>query len=914
MTASAFAAAPLDEGVWQPVVPEFRTPSPRTVKGAYFKGMLIKSPKDNCADGVHDYIFRRIVFLKAKPVEAWVQLIGIGSVKFRLNGEVVAGNGDWMHPTVADVGGRLAEGRNEIDFVYPWRDAKKGVLAELFVRYPDGSHERIDTDSSFQVSGDGGKTWDDVVEQPAPPANPFPYVRRLAYIDFANLKEFASGSVEPGEAVAGSRVRVRFRFKGPHPLAPLDIGISLRRNGGEFWHEDVTLGGECIKSGSDGGWTLDFPFSLPFYLSDGKYDLVVESGLSCVSGAVAKAAFTCQRAGPFKGFEKRVHADVRMVAGAPQFHLGGEPFFALWGGVSQLARPDGVPRHSSSPLSVVTVYSKSYDSLGVWWPSENGFDPSVFDRQAEMYRRANGDGAYFMWDLALYPPRDWIMKHPGEMCMDDKGERVSVGRSAFSFASKPAIDAMERAMVKAIRYLESSPYANRIIGYRISSGNTTEWLGWNAPRGRELDFSPAAERAFAEYVRSNHPEWNDLGIPSTEERSSSDSVSRAKTAAYYDFYSRVVADDIIRLARKAREVAGPGKLIGTYYGYAMTMHATGHSQMRAHYALKHLLDAKAVDFLMSPQPYQVRRLGDACGEMKPFATIAANGVVPVIEDDTRTSNGPYNGNNWQTHTLAQTIGVVRRNAAVALCRHEPVFFFALCEGTEFDFPEFADDMAKIRKIGERCLANRTPRNAEVAYVVSEAAVKATPIVNEKSRAAGFSRQRYNSDGSVLSEDMMCKPGFQDVYQYNYTTLARAGAPVDYVLAEDLADHPGKYKLYIEPDILAGKMRFRSADGVVEGDTLLKVKDLRERYTRAGVHIYSATDDPMEADGSLFMLHARFAGKKTVILPRKTTVLDVFNRRIVAKDVDAFSFDAALHSSWLFYFGDDAEELATELNR
>ena len=908
-------AANLDEGVWPSVVPEFKTPSPRIVKGAYFKGRLIKSPKSNCADGVQEYVFRRSVYLKAKPVEAWVQFIGIGSARLRLNGEVAARNGDWMHPTVAEIGGRLVEGRNEIDFVYPWRKSpKRGVLAELFIRYQDGSHERIDTDSSFRVSGDGGKTWDDVVEQLPPPAKPFPFVRRLSYVDFANLQKFVSGSVEPGEVVAGSRVKARFQFKGPLPLAPLDVGVTVSRNGGEFWHEDVALGGECIKAGKDGGWTLDLPFSLPLYLSDGEYDLVVSSGLSCVSGAVAKAAFTCRRAAPIKGFEKRVHADVRMVAGAPQFHIDGEPFFALWGGVAQRARHDRTPRHSSAPLSVVTVYSRSYDSRDEWWLSEDGFDPAVFDRQAEMYRRANGDGAYFMWNLTLYPPQDWIAKHPGEMCVDDKGERVSDGASVFSFASKAAIDAMERAMVKAIRYLEFSPYANRIIGYRITSGHTIEWLGWDAPRGREVDFSPATEKAFSEYVKANHLELGDSRIPSPEERASSDPASRAKTAAYYDFYSRAVADDIIRLARKAREVAGAGKLIGAYYGYSMTMHATGRSQMRAHYALKHLLDAKAVDFLMSPQPYQVRRLGDTCGEMKPFATLAANGVVPVIEDDTRTHNGPYNGNNWQTHTLEQTIGIVRRNAGVALCRHEPVFFFALCEGTEFDYPEFTDDMAKIRKLGERCLANKTPRNAEVAYVISEEAIKATPAMKVKSRAAGFSMQRYNPDGSVSVEDAACLPGFTDVFRFNYTTLARAGAPVDFVLAEDLAEHPGRYKLYIEPDIVAGKMRFKAASGVTEGDTFLKADTLRDIYARAGVHVYSATDDPMEADGSIFTLHARFAGRKTVTLPKRTTVLDVFNRRVVAKDADKFSFDAPLHSSWLFYFGDDAERVLEDIAR
>ena len=617
---------------------------------------------------------------------------------------------------------------------------------------------------------------------------------------------------------------------------------------------------------------------------------------------------------PTNLFTKPVKADVRMIAGAPQFHLDGKPFFALWGGVRQIKRPDGRPRHSSAPLSVVTVYSyvTQGSSCEAWWPSADGFNPEIFDRQAELYIRENPD-AYFVWDLVLYPPKDWVKAHPADIILDDTGKPSTDGPAPFSFASKSALDVMERAMVKAMRYLESAPYANRIIGYRVNSGHFTEWISWFPQAGHVTDFSPVAQQAFAEYVRQNHPEWSDSHIPTAAERASSDPVARSRCTAYYDFYAQQTVGNIIRLMRKAREIVGPGKLLGTYCGYLMTLHVEGNSQMRGHHALKHLLDAKAVDYLMSPQPYGIRRLGDTCGEMKPFETLAANGVVPVIENDTRTSNGPYNGNNWQVHTRAQSIGIIRRDAGIALCRREPVFFYALCEGTEFDFPEFAADMAVVRKVAEHCLAQRVERPAEVAYVVSEKMFKSAPLPNEKlRRSAGFARQRYNQDGSVKRENVSCVPGTRDVFQFNYTTLARAGAPVDYVLAEDLADHPGSYKLYIEPDIIACKMRFRTAAGVTEGDTLLTVDGLRDIYARVGVHVYSRTGDPVEANDRLFTLHARFAGVKEITLLRKTTVLDVFNKRIVAKDVDTFSFDAPLHSSWLFYLGDDAETLLRNL--
>ena len=67
--------------------------------------------------------------------------------------------------------------------------------------------------------------------------------------------------------------------------------------------------------------------------------------------------------------------------------------------------------------------------------------------------------------------------------------------------------------------------------------------------------------------------------------------------------------------------------------------------------------------------------------------------------------------------------------------------------------------------------------------------------------------------------------------------------------------------------------------------------------------------PVDALGTVPVdAHARNAGKKTIRLPRKTMVVDVFNQKVVARDVDSFTFDAPLHSSWLFCFADDAESL------
>ena len=109
------------------------------------------------------------------------------------------------------------------------------------------------------------------------------------------------------------------------------------------------------------------------------------------------------------------------------------------------------------------------------------------------------------------------------------------------------------------------------------------------------------------------------------------------------------------------------------------------------------------------------------------------------------------------------------------------------------------------------------------------------------------------------------------------------------------------------------VRTGKALSVFSGIWQFDVPFLNALAKRAGVHIYSESSDPVEANTSLFALHARFPGEKTIRLPRKTDVLDVFARRIVARQSSTFTFDAPLHSSHLFYYGNDAEKVLAKLN-
>jgi hypothetical protein len=827
------------------------------------------------------------------------------------------------------------------------------------------------------------------------------------------------GSATPDNATAGETVHFRYDFRGPKPRqGPIELRVSLISGSSCRWEETVKVPVENIEDVGDEVWRVAFSYTLPLYINTCEVQVRAQSpSIRCVAGCFPDARLSIRRAASVPGWEKKVSATVKRVAGSMQFAVDGKPFYALWGSSNPAKSPDGLSHHSAAPLNVVTVWP---DHLK-WWPQGDEFDPAELDRYAESHRRSYPD-AWFIWDISIYPPPDWAARNPDDMARDEQG-RVNRDRSDFelnySFASERAAADMERMLERVIRYLESSPYANRIIGYRVNSGHTVEWLAWTpSAKDTVLDFSPVARRGFEAFAREHYPSIGDFSVPTLAERRAMDGEGilwdqkkNARTVAYHDFYSRCVADLAVRLCGKAKSLVGGEKLIGTYFGYVMTLNSTGRDQMRAHFATKRVLDSGAVDFLMSPQPYSMflRGIGSSVGDMKPFASIADHGIVSVVEDDTRTHNAPKMGCS-QTLDEETTLSVLRRNMGVSLCRNMPFYTVAISKrGRDFDFPAFAEDAEALRIAGEHALAEGTRRRAEIAVVVSEDALKATPYVKGCVEYYRRAFQYRRQDGTVASEKSIGGSMASTwPYQNLYDDLACVGAPADYRLAEDLADNPGDYKLYIfncchkrtpalhraaeklrkrgctilwtyapgfvadegngtesmklltgmdfvrcekkmNPELTlvdgtktgsvspgvsplfalarADEVLGRYANGVIGlgavktdkatsvfcGTYCLETPLIRRIAESAGVFFFSDSGDAVEANDRFVTMHVRSAGVKTVRLPRKASVVDVFARKPVAQNVDMFTFDAQLHSSWLFYYGDDAEVLSGKLN-
>jgi hypothetical protein len=75
---------------------------------------------------------------------------------------------------------------------------------------------------------------------------------------------------------------------------------------------------------------------------------------------------------------------------------------------------------------------------------------------------------------------------------------------------------------------------------------------------------------------------------------------------------------------------------------------------------------------------------------------------------------------------------------------------------------------------------------------------------------------------------------------------------------------------------------------------------------AGVHLYSDNGDVLEATRELLGIHTATGGARRLRLPRRVEVVyDLFERRTVARDAEAFDVSLPPASTSLFYTGEAA---------
>ncbi|MBR2440136.1 MAG: hypothetical protein IKB25_08090 [Lentisphaeria bacterium] len=1005
---------------WKPVVSQLKK---KEREGAYFNAKMIKAPQDTPhGKMMRPFFVRKKIFLKDTPVHAKLQFTADDYSQIVINGHEIAYSNSWRDTVVCDAAHVLKKGYNVLGFQYYNKDTWGGVFGELYVQYPDGSSEKISTDASFKSTDKEIKNWatlqvddskwDAVIAQNGPPNKP--WLTTLNYIDFKDLQKITKAQLSGKKFKWGDKLTLKLVCEGKKPERDITFRFVLYSKETVQWAEPITIQAKRLKKINSNSWQTGFTCELPWYIPVGNYEVKLESQQFSVTAPVRRNLKISLESNKLKNQKFALVPDFRVVriGNTPRFQLNGKPFYMSLAKCHSYFGDQSPKISGNAPFSAVNP-SPNYEK---WHPRVGVYDFSEFDRLIAKVIRAYPE-THIIFGLDLYVPPNFQHQFPEEMAKNENGKNA--GTRAYSFYSKKAADYLAETAVKAIEYIEKSPYANRIIGYRLGGAYTTEFLGWEP--GSKVDFSNCAKKGFTAFASKYYPELKDFTIPDQTKRTNIPAgtllwnpAENLSTVAFFDSYSNANADCVVNICSKAKDYLKKQKLnkvVGTYFGYVATLNHTGLSQMRAHYALKRLLKANTVDFIMSPNSYPLRNLGDIVGDMKPFTTLNDYNIISFVEDDTRTHNTidvmSTPGSRSQVITEQQSLNVMRRNIGVYLCRNQPENYNPMFTGA-FNFKSLEQDIARRRILGDFCEEKQLKRNAEVAVVVSEKAIVSMPVL-QTAAPSGYLNQYYNADGTVERTPLVKNIPNYEMYVGNQGRFMRTGAPADIVLAEAL-DKAKPYKVYAflncfnydkkfldtvkklqqkkctllwvyapgfayqnKASLNAMKQltgfQFKKAekslmpavvlpdgsysgmptarvnpvfsvtdkdvrvlgkyeDGTVglasrkvgntlsyfSGPWLLGLPFLSQVMKESGVHVFSETGDPLEANDSLVVLHARNAGLKKIKLPRKADVLDVYANKIIARNTDSFEYRSALHETKLFYYGNDVETLQNKLKK
>ena len=560
---------------------------------------------------------------------------------------------------------------------------------------------------------------------------------------------------------------------------------------------------------------------------DGSYRVRFDDGGFLRYGAAVDAAWEFG----MKGREVRGDAFVkfrlgdRPMSGAPAVlriartprgpvpMLNGKPFYfnILRPGFAQIATGMEGP---GSPFNIVLTGAGGW--LEEWWIGPGKYDFTVLDRQLNFALANYPDAMLGLWIWCQ--PGFWYGRlYPERLSRDELG-RVPGNTScvpSLSFSDPDWRADAKEAADALVRHCEKY-FGPRLVLYNLLGGYTSEWQGWTSQTPFFSDYSEGEARRFAEYAARQGRTVT--GVPTHEERIASapggifrDPVRDWKAILYDRYYNAMMAESVVELATAVKTACGGDKLVGTYFGYLFEYSTMGYAvNAGGHNALRVLLDSPDIDYLASPNSYRLRSLGAPNAEMKPFGSIREAGKLSLIEDDTRTNMTAATGYD-QTLNLDDTVAVFERNIATYLAHGMPLWQVPLRGGNELDHPAIRRIFLRAVKAGQYLYTRSgDDLRAEIAAVTDADSISYLAAVLDRVPATETHAFCYNAKGKFVDYGRQTLPVSGEMLSFQRWPLGQCGAPVDWLMLEDVPRLAGKYKLVILLGAYADTPKLRAA--------------------------------------------------------------------------------------------------------
>ncbi len=456
-----------------------------------------------------------------------------------------------------------------------------------------------------------------------------------------------------------------------------------------------------------------------------------------------------------------VVAEVRPRLGVPTLFIDGKP--RPWLSYSAYGPSTGVfTDFEKAGVSLFCVMATptdhGYSLARTAWISENEFDFSQLDERMEMVLAGDPD-AHVIPRIYLAAPKWWCAKHPDEVVTHDPGEGrpaafIQGGKPVPSWASEIWRSDTAAALRKLIAHVESSPYADRIIGYHVASGTTEEWMQWGSNDRLWVDYSPANLKRFRAWLAARYRSdaalqkaWGNgaatlatAAIPSKKERLSCrlgtlrDPVAERPSVDYALYTSDLVAETIAFFCATVKEATARTKLAGVFYGYVLQLAGEPRQQNAGHLALRAVWDCPDVDFISCPTSYAFRAIGTGTTHMMSLLDGALRaGKIWIDENDVRTSLSPGKPGEWgRAADVRGDILQQERELALVLSRGLGMWWFDVGRN-RYDDPALMGSIARLARCGANLMdADRSPID-EIAFVVDSRGLSMMEVGNALSR-------------------------------------------------------------------------------------------------------------------------------------------------------------------------------------
>ena len=433
------------------------------------------------------------------------------------------------------------------------------------------------------------------------------------------------------------------------------------------------------------------------------------------------------------------------------------------------------------------------ESAHSWWLGPGEYDFERIDARIRAILTANPK-ALVLPRLKLNPPRWWLTEHPDEMVAYADGK---LGPQA-SMASREWTASYSRMLRDVIGHMEKSDYADRIFGYHPSGGGSSEWFWWGHGKG-PIDFSPAAVARWREWLTTRYGDDQALakawGNPQARVATATPPAARARDhgkgaflrltpgerpwADYREFLSDTTSGSIAHACAVAKEACGNRKIVGVFYGYSMYC-----NNILGFRGLHRVMTSPGVDFLSAPTSYRTRRGGDPGAHISAYnGSMRLHGKLYWDEVDHRTHL--FAGLvNYRTETIGETLATMRRSVGHSLTRGTGLWYFLLAGNTTFHDQQIMADIAHMKVICDKAIQHNRAPAAEVAVFADEASMHLYDTKHPMAAALGI---------QLLDE------------------LARAGAPYDLYLLEDIANAAlPDYRVYVFPNAFRQDAKLHAA--------------------------------------------------------------------------------------------------------